>query len=83
MVSAIVDHALGKMTKRDIYEMLTIPSSYSKMRSAPAKGLYLANIEFYEKAMELKADDEKAIYKLENKGERETDDSHRKEILAK
>lgn len=92
VVNAIIGHALGRLTKRDIYELLTIPSKEFKMGSAPSHGLYLANIEFYQKAMQLKADDDAGDYdrtkleneadKLENEGESETDDAHRKEKLA-
>lgn len=89
MVYAIIAHGLGKITKRDIYELLTIPSSSAKMLSAPASGLYLTNIEFYEKAMQFKKDDEKAslsslddkMVKLENEGENEAEDSHKEEKL--
>lgn len=40
--------ARGKRTKRDVYEMLTIPSRYSYCSGVIVSphGLYLANIEF-------------------------------------
>lgn len=49
IVGALVAVAKGRLTKRDLYEMLTIPSQESfsnKISVAPPHGLYLANIEF-------------------------------------
>lgn len=49
VVGTLVATAKGKITQRDLYEMLTIPSQNSfcnKINVAPAYGLYLADIEF-------------------------------------
>lgn len=49
IVGALIAVAKGKMTKRDVYEMLTIPSRYSMhkgMNVIGSDGLYLADIEF-------------------------------------
>lgn len=49
MVGALIAAGEGKLTKRDIYEMLTIPSHHSWkhfIRLAPAHGLYLANVDY-------------------------------------
>lgn len=51
VVGTLVAAAKGKITQRDLYEMLTIPSQTSfsnKINVAPAYGLYLADIEFRE-----------------------------------
>lgn len=62
MVGTLVAYARGKITKRDIYEMLTIPSKHHfaelGVSAAPGCGLYLANIEFSENAMQLHRCDE-------------------------
>lgn len=49
MIGTLVATAKGRLTQREIYEMLTIPSQQSfsnKINVAPAHGLYLTNIEF-------------------------------------
>lgn len=48
IVSILINVANGKLTNRDVYEMLTIPSKHSWKISAlvPAYGLYLANITY-------------------------------------
>lgn len=49
MVGALIAVAQGDMSKRDIYEMLTIPSKYSWCRAikpVPSSGLYLVNVEY-------------------------------------
>lgn len=54
IVGTLVAAAKGKITQRDIYEMLTIPSQRSfckQINVAPAHGLYLADIEFREKCL--------------------------------
>lgn len=54
IVGALVAAAKGRITERDLYEMLTIPSKESfhkKIKPAPPNGLYLANIEFREKCL--------------------------------
>lgn len=51
MVGALVAAAEGKVTQRDIYEMLTIPSHHSwnqKIAPVPPHGLYLVNVEYPE-----------------------------------
>lgn len=60
MVGALIGVAKGKITQRDIYEMLTIPSNHhfkcgSGINVAPAYGLYLAEIKFLENSLELRA----------------------------
>lgn len=61
MVGTLVSYALGKITKRDIYEQITIPSKHhygsTEVRAVPAHGLYLANIEFSENAMRMQNHD--------------------------
>lgn len=60
MVGTSVSYALGKITRRDIYELLTIPSKEhfqnARLSAAPPYGLYLANIEFSETAMRIHKD---------------------------
>lgn len=49
IIGTLVCHGEGKISKRDIYEMLTIPSKYnwiSKIPVAPPYGLYLAKVEY-------------------------------------
>lgn len=49
IVGTLVAVAKGRLSQRELYEMLTIPSQQSfnsKVCVAPANGLYLANIEF-------------------------------------
>lgn len=53
-VGTMVSLAKGHISQRDVYEMLTIPSHNtfnSKIASAPAHGLYLADIEFRERCL--------------------------------
>lgn len=48
-MATIIAAAEGKISKRDVYEMITIPSKHSWISSigmAPAYGLYLANVEY-------------------------------------
>lgn len=48
-MAAIIAAAEGRISKRDVYEMLTIPSKHSWIVSAamaPAYGLYLSNVEY-------------------------------------
>lgn len=54
MMGAWIAAAVGRITTRDLYEMLTIPSRHlhgSRITTAPASGLYLADIEFREKCL--------------------------------
>lgn len=51
MIGTLIAAARGRITHRDLYEMLTIPSQKSlckRINVAPADGLYLTNIEFRE-----------------------------------
>lgn len=50
IVGVLIAVAKGKMSKRDVYEMLTIPSKYTQYKgiTAPSHGLYLTDIEFTE-----------------------------------
>lgn len=58
MVSILILVGQGKLTKRNVYEMLTIPSRFSNQYwMAPSDGLYMADIEFrhnYNKTTNLK-----------------------------
>lgn len=48
-MGTIIAAAEGNISKRDVYEMLTIPSKHSWIGCigmAPAYGLYLANVEY-------------------------------------
>lgn len=63
MVGALIAVGEGKMSQRDIYEMLTIPSHNSwnhNVCPAPASGLYLVNVEYPEEiySNQLKNDDD-------------------------
>lgn len=49
MVGTIIAAGNGRITERDIYEMLTIPSKYSWLRTiypTSSYGLYLTNVEY-------------------------------------
>lgn len=49
MVGVLFCAADGRITRRDIYEMLTIPSKHTwnpRAHPAPAQGLYLACVEY-------------------------------------
>lgn len=51
MVGSLIAVAENRITHRDLYEMLTIPSKSSfpnKIFTVPSHGLYLADIEFRE-----------------------------------
>lgn len=51
MVGVLLAIAMGRLQKRDAYEMLTIPSSNNwspKASAAPAFGLYLVNVAYDE-----------------------------------
>ena len=62
MVGTFIAYASGKLAKRDLYEMLTIPSKLHfpvlGLHAAPGHGLYLANIEFSATAMQMHATSE-------------------------
>lgn len=54
-MGTILAAAVGTISKRDVYEMITIPSKHSWMPSigmAPAYGLYLANVEYPDELVE-------------------------------
>lgn len=49
MIAIMVECATGKLSEREFYEMLTIPSNRNwpkNLETAPAHGLYLKNVEF-------------------------------------
>lgn len=49
IIGTLVCHGLGKISEKDIYEMLTIPSKYNwipKIPVAPPYGLYLAKVDY-------------------------------------
>lgn len=49
MVGALIAVGQGDLSKRDIYEMLTIPSKYSwcrEIQPVPSSGLYLVDVEY-------------------------------------
>lgn len=46
MVGVMIAAGNGKLTHRDIYELLTIPSKTSLKIPVPAHGLYLSNVEY-------------------------------------
>lgn len=55
MVGILIGVGQRKINKRDVYEMLTIPSRFSNQyRIAPSDGLYLADIEFRDYCNKLK-----------------------------
>lgn len=50
MMAALIAVGEGKISKRDIYEMLTIPSKHSwSLTPIPDYGLYLVDVEYAEK----------------------------------
>lgn len=54
MMGTLIAIACGHITKRDLYEMLTIPSQdlyTNRIRTVPAHALYLADIEFRQKCL--------------------------------
>lgn len=54
-MSALIGAAERKISKRDVYEMLTIPSKHSWIPSipmAPGHGLYLKNVEYRAESLE-------------------------------
>lgn len=54
-MATIIAAAEGRISQRDVYEMITIPSKHSWISSigiAPACGLYLANVEYPEEVIE-------------------------------
>lgn len=54
IMGSLVAVAKGKITQRDLYEMLTIPAQHSfcnRITVAPSHALYLANIEFRQKCL--------------------------------
>lgn len=54
MVGTILAAGSGKISQRDVYEMMTIPSKKSwniKIPSAPGHGLYLTNVEYPPEAL--------------------------------
>lgn len=55
MVAALIGIAEGRITKSDLYEMLTIPSKHSwqGVGIAPPHGLYLKNVEYPPKTLDL------------------------------
>lgn len=56
IVGTLIAVAEGKITKRDVYEMLTIPSKHAwdaSIQIAPPYGLYLARIEYDEDAKKM------------------------------
>lgn len=49
MVATLIAVAEGRITERDVYEMLTIPSKFSfnsRVTVVPPSGLYLVNVEY-------------------------------------
>lgn len=55
MVGSLIAVAENRITHRDLYEMLTIPSNSSfpnKIFVVPSQGLYLADIEFRQKCFD-------------------------------
>lgn len=49
IIGTLVSHGEGRISEKDIYEMLTIPSKYnwiSKIPVAPPYGLYLAKVDY-------------------------------------
>lgn len=54
MMGTLIAIAVGRITQRDLYEMLTIPSQNlyrNRISTAPAHALYLADIEFRQKCL--------------------------------
>lgn len=55
IVGTLVSYAQGKISRKDIYEMLTIPSKHNwrpQIPVAPPFGLYLRKVEFDKRAIE-------------------------------
>lgn len=55
MMATIIAAAEGSINKRDVYEMITIPSKHSWIPfigPAPPHGLYLANVEYPDRLFE-------------------------------
>lgn len=48
IVNTLISVAKGELTKRDVYEMLTIPTHSWPCNVAPARGLYLSDIKYVE-----------------------------------
>ncbi|XP_031629888.1 tRNA pseudouridine synthase-like 1 isoform X1 [Contarinia nasturtii] len=46
MVGVLIAAGNGKLTSRDIYEMITIPSKNTHKLPVPSHGLYLSNVEY-------------------------------------
>lgn len=59
IIGTLVGVATGELTKRDVYEMLTIPSRSWKVQTAPAAGLYLLNVRYKENSKSFVEDDVK------------------------
>lgn len=56
IVGCLVSYGHGKVSDKDVYEMLTIPSKNSwtpRIALAPAHGLYLCNVEYLPEDLEL------------------------------
>lgn len=60
IVAVILGVAQDRLTIRDVYEMLTIPSKHSwlsKVAVSPAHGLYLCQVDYSEKDKEFPVSD--------------------------
>ncbi|XP_037907028.1 tRNA pseudouridine synthase-like 1 isoform X2 [Hermetia illucens] len=61
MVGCLIGVATGKITKKDVYEMVTIPSKHmwnSKLSVAPPFGLYLCKVHYDEKDFQFPSEEE-------------------------
>lgn len=61
MTGTLIAAGEGKITQRDIYQMLTVPSKHSWIPGipiAPPEGLYLSRIEYDERAKKMPEVDE-------------------------
>lgn len=68
IIGTLVAAAEDKLTEKDVYEMLTIPSKYSWRRIivVPPHGLYLTHVEYPKEWKTLKIDESQKKLELES-----------------